>query len=233
MSRQSRRSSRFDDDAVEFERNIQNLEAEQESELVIETPLVIIREAPLMDVLSAASPSQSSTTTASSLSAALMTVPLLEYGVDADELKEIEASLALQCQKESSDCLIVTKPTLQVLQAPFSPSRSVSSSVLHSPNPLNGSPVSSSEFLANKRKQMDESRSKINAQLKEIETGCSPKRKCLAFEDVKRLKSEHEVQIKRANKTKLRLEVADSVLDEVKAIWKRRGLLMQQLQQLL
>ena len=71
---------------------------------------------------------------------------------------------------------------------------------------------------------------KICLQLKEIETLCPPIRKCKAYEEVKKLRTEHDLLMRNTKDAEIRLQLADSVLDEVKAIWKRRNLLMEQLQ---
>ena len=54
--------------------------------------------------------------------------------LQADELKDIQASIALECKE--SDCQIIIKTTSQVLQPPFSPAKSVTSSASATQSPV-------------------------------------------------------------------------------------------------
>ena len=86
------------------------------------------------------------------------------------------------------------------------------------------------QFLADKKKQTDDIRNKIHMQLKELETLCPRSRKCNAFEEVKKFKTEYDVLSRNTKDAEIRLKLSESNRDEVIAIWNRRSLLLQQLQ---
>ena len=178
-----------------------------------------------------------------------------EYVMDLDELKDIHASFVLDQRREPAECEIISikNSNATKLVLPCSPARSVSSSTsttmhspnpmsltMHSPNPMSlhspifGSPgSSSSEFFAKKRKEVDEKRSKLRAQVNDIEEKWSQQQRCFAFEELKRLKIVFDVKTKETKEAELNLKMAESVVDEVKAIAKRTYLLNEQLNLLL
>ena len=185
---------------------------------------------------------------------------LSEYaGLGPDELKEIQASILFDIQKKSADCQIIStnllqappsspaKPVAPSLQPGLlSPAKSVASSSAASspagnkttsqvPTPI--FPYSdicwftfSVQFLADKKKQTDDIRNKIHMQLKELETLCPRSRKCNAFEEVKKFKTEYDVLSRNTKDAEIRLKLSESNRDEVIAIWNRRSLLLEQLQ---
>ena len=142
--------------------------------------------------------------------------------IDEDELKDIAIAMDSE-RSESTSRLHANKTFSQV--PPCSPAK-VLSAAMHSP-------LSSAEFHAMKRKEMDDRRNLIQMQLKELQELWPPQRKCRAFEDVKKLKSEFDVLTRNTKDAEFRLKVADSILDEAKAVLKRRTLLTEQLQLLL
>ena len=164
--------------------------------------------------------------------------------INDDDLKDIGVAMEMDLKASAESTMLKTN------QAFSSPAKSMSSqgngsaavfspvnkttsqvAVLQTPcSPAKSGSSSSADFFANKKRQIDENRTKIHLQLKEIEVLCPPLRKCRAFEDVKRLRTEYDLLTRNTKDAEIRLQLADSVLDEVKAIWKRRSLLMEQLQ---